>query len=98
MEFRETDTGTSWRYSHARPLVPVDVSASDRVKSFKAYKIISGLWLNHLGGVRVQCPSLGAANLRDQWVRVSINDDSFLLEEKFWNAKGSWKDFVRVKI
>lgn len=47
-------------------------------------------------GVRVQIQNLGAASLKEKWVKVTL-EDSFLLDERFWDAKGSWKDFLKGK-
>jgi len=47
--------------------------------------------------VKIQVQNLGVASLKDRWVRVSSEEDSFLLEECFWNPQGSWKDFLESK-
>jgi len=73
--------------------MPIDDSTSDRAKVFKAFKTTSNLWLYHLDRVRVQIQNLGVASLKEKWVKVNLDEDSFLLNDKFWDAKGLWKDF-----
>jgi len=46
--------------------------------------------------VKIQVQNLGVASLKNRWVRVSLEEDS-LLEERFWNPQGSWKDFLEGK-
>jgi len=53
----------------------------------------SNLWLDHLDGVRVQIQNFGVTSFK-KWVKVSLDEDSFLLNERFWDAKGLWKDFL----
>jgi len=47
--------------------------------------------------VKLQIQNLGAVSLKEKWVRVTLEEDAFLLEERFWNAKESWKDFLDNK-
>jgi len=50
-----------------------------------------------MDGVKMQVLDLGLASLKDRWVKVSLDEDSFLLEDRFWDARGSWKDFLEGK-
>lgn len=93
-EFKMTNTGIRWRYSQSRPLVPLEESTSERTKSLRAFKSISALWFKRLDGVKVTFPDLGASNWKERWVRITLPEDSFLLEVSFWDSKGSWKDFL----
>jgi len=94
MEFSVSNAGIRWCYSQAKPLMPIDDSTSDRAKVFKAFKTTSNLWLDYLDEVRVQIQNFGVASLKEKWVKVSLDEDSFLLNERFWDAKGLWKDFL----
>jgi len=49
-------------------------------------------------GWEVVCIMLGGgANLRDKWVKVSLEQDTLLVSLQFWDANGSWREFLVVK-
>jgi len=55
------------------------------------------LFRKNLDRVRVKMQNLGASNLQDKWVKVRVNEDSFLLQEKFWDPNCSWREFLDYK-
>jgi len=41
--------------------------------------------------------NVGVASLRDRWVKVSVEEDSFLVSPQFWDVTGSWKEILETK-
>ena len=41
--------------------------------------------------------NVGWSNLREKWVKVALEEDSFIVSPQFWDANGSWKDFLESK-
>jgi len=41
--------------------------------------------------------NVGVASLRDRCVQVAIEEDSFLVTPQFWDATGSWREFLEAK-
>lgn len=39
-----------------------------------------------------------ASNLRDKWIKVRVDEDLFLLQEKFSDPSTSWKEFIDSKM
>ena len=45
----------------------------------------------------MQCPGVGSQILKERWVEVTLDEDSFILTVRFWDSTGSWKDFLEGK-